>query len=83
LSRRTRGARIPESKATRGQSRAWRASSSEFDLFRERQCIIDFDAEVANGAFQRRMSAQKLSGSKVAGPAVDLAAFVCRIEFMP
>ena len=28
---------------------------SEFDLLRDAQCVVDFDAEVADGAFQLRV----------------------------
>jgi hypothetical protein len=36
-------------------------------LFRYRKCVIDFDAEIADGAFDFRVAQQKLDGAKVAG----------------
>jgi len=36
---------------------------SEFDLFGDAQSVVDFNAEIAHGAFQLRMSQQKLNRS--------------------
>jgi hypothetical protein len=45
---------------------------SEFDLFRERQSIIDFDREVTNGALDLRVPEKQLDHSKITGLAVNL-----------
>ena len=45
---------------------------SELDLLRDAERIIDFDPEVANGAFQLGMSEQKLNRPQVARLLIDL-----------
>ena len=44
---------------------------SDVDLLGDLDGVIDLDAEVAHGAFDLRMSEQKLHGSEVAGSPVD------------
>lgn len=40
-------------------------------LFRYSQCIIDFNSEIAHGAFQLCMTKQQLNGAKILGAPVD------------
>ena len=44
---------------------------SDINLFRYRKGIIDFDAEISDGAFDLCMSEQKLDGPEIASPPVD------------
>jgi hypothetical protein len=48
---------------------------SDVNLFRDRQCIVNFDAEVTNGAFDLRVTEQQLDRPEVAGPTVDQSRF--------
>lgn len=49
--------------------------SSEFNLFRERQRVVELDSEITNCALQLAVSEQKLDGSQISGLAVDLRRF--------
>src|SRR5262249_35216259 len=44
---------------------------SGINLFRYRECIVDFDAEIADGALDLGVAEQELHGSQVAGAPVD------------
>lgn len=45
--------------------------SSYFNLLRDLQGIVDFDAEVTDGALELGVAEQKLDGPQVLGPLVD------------
>jgi hypothetical protein len=49
--------------------------SSDVDLFRYCEGIVDLDAEISNGAFDPPMAKKKLDGPKVARPSVDQGRF--------
>ena len=46
--------------------------SSQLDLLRNAEHVVDLDAEVADGALELRMPDEQLDGSQVAGLLVDL-----------
>ena len=57
--------------------------TSDVNLFRYCQGVIDFDAQIPDGAFNLGMTEQELDGSQVARPPVDQVAFVRRSECVP
>jgi hypothetical protein len=48
---------------------------SDLDLLRDREGIIDRDAQVSDGAFNLGMAKQKLHGAQVASTSVDEGRF--------
>ena len=46
-------------------------SKLEVHLFRNGKGVINFDAEISDGAFNLSVAKQQLDGTQVAGPAVD------------
>ena len=44
---------------------------SDINLFRYCQSVIDFDAEIADRAFDFGMSEQELDSPEIAGPPID------------
>lgn len=57
--------------------------SSDINLFRYFQCVIDLDAEVPDRAFYLGMPKQELDSPEVAGSPIDQGSFVRRSEFVP
>ena len=57
--------------ADRVRCLGYRDEFLDIDFLGDFDRIIDLDAEIANGAFDLRMSKQKLHGSEVAGPPVN------------
>jgi hypothetical protein len=65
------------------QSGSWRAGRagplcpgiSDINLFRYCQSVIDFDAEIADRAFDFGMSEQELDSPEIAGPSIDQGRF--------
>jgi len=49
-----------------------RGHLSELDLLRNAEGVVDLDAEIANGAFELRMSEEELNGPKITGRSIDL-----------
>jgi hypothetical protein len=64
-------------------TRQGRDGSSEFNLFRDAERVLDLDSEIADRAFQLRVAEQKLNRSQVPRLLIDLRAFVRRIECVP
>ena len=58
-------------------------SISDISLFRYCESIIDFDAEVPDGALDFRVTEQKLHRPQVAGAPIDRIALVRRRECVP
>ena len=50
-----------------------RAGGSELNLLRDAEGVVDLDAEIADGAFELRMSDEKRYGSQVARLPVNLS----------
>jgi hypothetical protein len=50
-------------------------SSSDVNLFCYRNRIVDFDAQITNGAFDLGMAKQQLNGTQVAGSSIDQRGF--------
>jgi len=50
--------------------RRW-SSLSEFDLFRDPQCVIDFDTQISNCALKLAVAEQDLDSAQVARLLVD------------
>ena len=57
--------------------------SSELDLLRQSQSIIDLDPKITDRALDLRVSEKQLDRSQIAGLAVDLRRLVRRIECVP
>src|SRR5436190_11815435 len=53
-------------------ARQGRDVSSEFDLFRDAERVLDLDPEIADRAFQLRVAEQKLNRSQVPRLLIDL-----------
>src|SRR5437764_239759 len=53
-------------------ARQGRDLSSEFDLFRDAERVLDLDPEIADRAFQLRVAEQKLNRSQVPSLLIDL-----------
>ena len=45
--------------------------TSDVNLFRYRKRVVDFDAEIADGAFNLRVAQQELEGPKIASAAIN------------
>jgi hypothetical protein len=50
-----------------GQSTSALPGTSDINLLCYRERVVDFDAEIAGGAFDFRVAQQKLDGPKIAG----------------
>jgi hypothetical protein len=66
----------PSTHGTKRQLAAGRACPlcpgiSDINLFRYCQSVIDFDAEIADRAFDFGMSEQELDSPEIAGPPID------------
>src|SRR5271166_7000016 len=48
-------------------------AGSELNLLRDAEGVVDLDAEIADGAFELRMSEERLYGSQVARLPVNLS----------
>src|SRR5205814_10298882 len=48
---------------------------SDINLFRYCQCIVHFNAQISDRAFNLRMSKQKLHGPEISRPAIDQGSF--------
>ena len=58
-----------------GQSMSALPNSSNLNLFCYRNRIVNFDAQIANGAFDFGMPEQQLNGTQVPGSSVDQRGF--------
>jgi hypothetical protein len=54
-----------------GRARPLCPGISDINLFRYCQCVIDLDAEIADGAFDLGMPQQELDGPEIAGASID------------
>jgi hypothetical protein len=54
-----------------GQSMSALPGISDIDLLRYGERIIDFDPEIAHGAFHSRVPEQELHGTQIPGAAID------------
>src|SRR5215813_8215540 len=61
----------PSCQTMRGRACPLCPGYSDVDLFRYGKCVIDFDAEVPDRAFDLGVAQQQLYGSQVSGAAVD------------
>ena len=61
----------PERSVRAAQNTSALPPKSDVNLFCYREGVVDFDAEVANSAFDLGMPQQELYGSQVAGSAID------------
>src|SRR5215510_9037549 len=54
-----------------GGARPLCPGTSDINLLRNRERVVDFDSQIADGAFDLRVAQQKLDRSKIAGAPMD------------